>query len=123
MAKPRPACAIAMYRASRTWGSPENVLFPSGSPPFLACDGAWGFPRGGWDELGGAWDAGVGVGSLADADRNMSCHAGEVADFGSEYGTSSIFDDAAEHAQRRKRERERGVVWFVNLFLCAPILS
>lgn len=92
MAKPRPACAIAMYRASRTWGSPENVLFPSGSPPFLACDGAW--------------DAGVGVGSLADADRNMSCHAGEVADFGSEYGTSSIFDDAAEHAQRRKRERE-----------------
>lgn len=36
--------------------------------------GAWG-----WE--GGAWGCGVGVGFLEEADRNMSCHGGVVAEF------------------------------------------
>jgi len=41
-----------------------------------------------------------GFGFSEDADRNMSCHAGVVAVFGSEYGTISI---VMKHAQRREK--------------------
>jgi hypothetical protein len=45
---------------------------------------------GAWDVFGGAWGDVVVDGCFEDADRNMSCHAGVVAVFGSEYGTISI---------------------------------
>jgi hypothetical protein len=46
---------------------------------------------GAWDVFDGAWGVVVVDGCFVDADRNMSCHAGVVAVFGSEYGTISIF--------------------------------
>lgn len=102
-----------MYKASRTWGSPENVFLPSGSSSLRVDDGAWGMFDGAWDEFEGAWGGVVEMGGLEDADRNMSCHAGVVAEFGSEYGTSSMVDDdTAKHTQRRQRQRERFVFQF-----------
>lgn len=66
---------MAMYRAKRTWGSPDKVE----APP----------------EDVGAWCAGSGeeVGFRREADRNMSCQGGVDAlelSFGSEYGTNSM---------------------------------
>lgn len=56
-------------------------------------DGAFGMSDGAWGGL-------VEDGFSEDADRNMSCHAGVVAVFGSEYGTISI---VMKHAQRREK--------------------
>lgn len=50
--------------------------------------------------LGGLVEDGFGFSE--DADRNMSCHAGVVAVFGSEYGTISIVI-VMKHAQRREK--------------------
>lgn len=80
-----------MYKASLTWGSPENLFFPSGSESFRADDGAWGMEDGAWCSPDGALGDEVEDGCLEDADRNISCHAGVVAELGSEYGTSSMF--------------------------------
>lgn len=65
------------------------MFFPSGSASDGGFGGAWGEGEGAWDWEGGAWGGGVEEGWRAEADRNMSCHAGVVED-GSEYGTSSM---------------------------------
>jgi hypothetical protein len=59
---------------------------------------------GAWDVFDGAWGVVVVDGCFVDADRNMSCHAGVVAVFGSEYGTISIF--LAKKCTERERERK-----------------
>lgn len=83
------------------------MFFPSGSAVDSADGGAWEMMKGACDVIDGAWGFSDGaLGSLVedgfseDADRNMSCHAGVVAVFGSEYGTISI---VMKHAQRREK--------------------
>lgn len=64
--------------------------------------------------LGGLVEDGFGFSE--DADRNMSCHAGVVAVFGSEYGTISI---VMKHALRR----EKMDLICVYVYVCVPILN
>lgn len=78
MVKAKPAWAMVMYRASRTWGSPVGAALSSG----IVCFGGSG------DGTGGAC-----VDFRMEADRNMSCHAGLAesgSEFGSEYGTKDM---------------------------------
>lgn len=65
------------------------MFFPSWSPPDDGLDGACEGGEGAWCFSGGALEDGAEDGWREEADRNMSCHAGEVEE-GSEYGTSSM---------------------------------